>query len=50
MDIAEMARHYFLDYDPPLWDKDRFVALLKAGKLSREDFKEITGEYPELST
>ena len=43
----EMAKDYF---ERGLWSVERLLKLLQVGKLSREEFKEITGEYPELST
>ena len=38
--VKEMA----LEYYPKLWDINRLKSLVKASKLSSEDFKEITGE------
>ena len=38
--VKEMALEYF----PTLWDINRIKALVKVGKLSAEDYKEITGE------
>ena len=40
MTVKEMAEKYY----PKLWNIDRVKALVKAGKLSKEDFKEVTGE------
>lgn len=40
MTVKEMAEKYY----PKLWNIDRVKALVKAGKLSKEDFREITGE------
>lgn len=38
MTIYEMAKKYY----PVLWDKSRLDALLAAGKLSQEQYDEIT--------
>ena len=43
MTVKEMAEKYY----PNLWSIDRLKALVVAGKLSEEDFKEITGEEYE---
>ena len=40
MTIKEMAIHYF----PRLWDEKRIRALVVASKLTKDDYKEITGE------
>lgn len=40
MTVKEMAKNYY----PKLWNIDRMKALVAVGKLSEEDFKEITGE------
>lgn len=40
MNIKELATKYY----PLLWGLDRLKALVDAGKLSKEDYKEITGE------
>ena len=40
MTVKEMAKNYY----PKLWNIDRLKALVAVGKLSEEDFKEITGE------
>ena len=41
--VKEMAEKYY----PKLWDINRLVALVKAGKLSEADYNEITGYvYP----
>ena len=43
MSVYEMAKQYY----PKLWDKKRLIALVKANKLTKEEYKEITGEaYP----
>ena len=38
MSVFEMAKKYY----PKMWDIDRLNALLKAGKLTEEEYKEIT--------
>ena len=40
MTVKEMCVKYY----PKLWGKDRLQTLVKTGKLSVEDYKEITGE------
>ena len=40
MDVKALAIKYY----PRLWDIDRLKALVAAGKLSPEDYKEITGK------
>ena len=40
MTVKEMANNYY----PKLWNIERLKALVAVGKLSEEDFKEITGE------
>ena len=40
MTAAEMARKYY----PALWSIDRMRALVAAGKLTFEEYQEITGE------
>ncbi len=40
MSVFEMAKKYY----PKLWDKKRLATLVKAGKLTAEEYKEITGE------
>lgn len=37
MSIYEMAKKYY----PKMWDIDRLNALLKAGKLTEEEYREI---------
>ena len=39
MSVFEMAKNYY----PRLWGIDRLKALVKAGKLTAEEFEEITG-------
>lgn len=41
MDVYEMAKHYYQDYTPPLWNESRLRALEKAGKLTPEQVTEI---------
>lgn len=40
MTVYEMAKRYY----PRLWDKSRIAALVTAGKLTAEEYEEITGE------
>lgn len=40
MDVKGLAIRYY----PRLWNINRLKALVAAGKLSEEDYKEITGE------
>lgn len=40
MSTFEMAKKYF----PRLWDKDRLRMLTEAGKLTAEEYAELTGE------
>ncbi len=40
MAVFEMAKKYY----PRLWGKDRLAALVAAGKLTAEQYKEITSE------
>ena len=40
MDVKGLAIKYY----PRLWNINRLKALMAAGKLSEEDYKEITGE------
>ncbi len=39
MNVKALAQKYY----PKLWDVDRIKALVAAGKLTEEDYKEITG-------
>jgi len=39
MSVYELAKLYY----PRLWDKSRLEALVKAGRLTAEEFQEITG-------
>lgn len=36
----EMAQRYY----PRLWDKSRLEALVEAGRLTEEEYREIVGE------
>ena len=38
--VFEMAKKYY----PRLWDIDRINALYEAGKLTEEEYKELTSE------
>lgn len=40
MTVYEMAKQYY----PRLWSKARLDALLKAGKLTQEEYNELVGE------
>lgn len=40
MTVFEMAQKYY----SKLWDINRINALYEAGKLTKEQYKEITGE------
>ena len=40
MSTFEMAKKYY----PTLWNIDRIKTLAKKGKLTPEEYKEITGE------
>lgn len=39
MSVFEMAKQYY----PRLWDKSRLEALVEAGRLTAEEYEEITG-------
>jgi len=39
MSVYELAKRYY----PRLWDKDRLETLMRAGRLTGEEFQEITG-------
>ena len=44
--IYEMAVKYYPNY----WDKDRLITLVKAGKLTEEEYEKITKEpYKEMN-
>lgn len=40
MDVKGLAKKYY----PIFWDIDRLNALVAAGKLTKVDYKEITGQ------
>lgn len=40
MAAYELAKKYY----PKLWNKERLVALVKASKLTEEQYEELTGE------
>lgn len=40
MTVFEMAQNYY----PRLWDINRIKQLVEAGKITPEQYKEITGE------
>lgn len=40
MSVFEKAKEYY----PKLWDEARLAALVKAGKLTEEEYTEITGK------
>lgn len=40
MTVFEMAKNYY----PRLWDINRIKQLVEAGKITPEQYKEITGE------
>lgn len=42
----EMAANYY----PKLWNKQRLIVLVKAGKLSAEEYEKIAGEAYETQT
>lgn len=44
MTVYEQAKHYYQDFSPPLWDKQRLKKLVGAGKLEISEYEEITGE------
>ena len=43
MSVYELAKQYY----PRLWDKSRLEALAAAGRLTEEEYREITGETAE---
>lgn len=40
--VYNLAKQYY----PRLWDKSRLEALVDAGRLTEEEFRELTGENP----
>ena len=43
MSVYEMAKAYY----PRLWDKSRLEILVAAGRLTQEEYQEITGEVAQ---
>ena len=41
MSVFEIAKKYYQDYTPPLWDENRLNTLVKANKLTQEEKNEI---------
>ena len=47
MTVKEIATNYY----PRLWNKERLIALVEAGKLTEAEYAEITGEqYAETTS
>ncbi len=44
MNVYELAKKYY----PALWPKERIEALVRAGKLTEEEAKEVTGEDDDM--
>ena len=40
LSVKNLAEKYY----PKYWDKDRLRALVQAGKLTEEEYQELTGE------
>jgi hypothetical protein len=40
LSVKKMAEKYYPEY----WDKDRLRTLVQAGKLTEEEYQELTGE------
>lgn len=40
LSVKKMAEKYY----PKYWDKDRLRTLIQAGKLTEEEYQELTGE------
>lgn len=40
MNVFELAQKYY----PTLWSKDRLKTLVAAGKLTADEYQQITGE------
>ena len=38
--VATLAKKYY----PRMWDQQRLIDLVKAGKLTAKEYKQITGE------
>ena len=47
--MSEAVKNKALDYYPKLWSKERLAALVEAGKLTTDEYQEITGEAYEVS-
>lgn len=43
MSVYELAQRYY----PRLWDKQRLEALVRAGRLTAAQYRDITGESPK---
>lgn len=43
MNVYEMASRYY----PRLWDKQRLESLVRAGRLTAAEYRDITGESPD---
>ena len=41
MNVYDMAKHYYQDFTPPLWDEKRLDALVQAGKLTNQEKEKI---------
>ena len=49
--MSEAVKEKALQYYPKAWNKNRIIALVRAGKLTEAEYKEITGEeYDTYST
>lgn len=46
MTVYDMADHYY-NITPRLWDKSRLELLVKAGRLTEEECREIIGKEDE---
>ena len=42
--MSEAVKEKALQHYPKTWKKNRIIALVKAGKITAEEYKEITGE------
>lgn len=46
--MAKTVKEMAMSYYPKLWNIERIKALVEAGKLTSEEYEEITGEaYPD---
>lgn len=44
MNVKELAKKYY----PQYWDINKLINLVRAGKLTKTDYKEVTGfTYPK---